>query len=133
RFFTANGTPASGPSGSPRARCASTRAAWARAAAKRVPVKALMRASVASMRAMQASSTSQALRCPLATACAVWLRFRVRAMSVGRGHVGGRAEDFGDFVLVAQGKGVQQLGHGGGALQVGGHARPLRLVQREPE
>src|SRR5271169_1559915 len=61
RFFTANGTPASGPAGSPRARVASI--AWARSSARCsvIAVKELSTGSRSRMRASAASTTDTAL------------------------------------------------------------------------
>src|SRR5216683_1338703 len=64
RFFTANGTPASGPGSSPRASATSTARASASARASVTAVKLLRAGSRAAMRASVASATSTALGVP---------------------------------------------------------------------
>ena len=64
--FTVIGTPASGPSVSPRARAASTASASARASSKRRAMTEFNRSSTASIWAMCASSTSRAETVPSA-------------------------------------------------------------------
>ncbi len=67
----ASGTPASGPSFSPRSRLASTARAWARAPSRSTCRKAWTFSSVASMRARWASVTSTAVSSPEAIFSAV--------------------------------------------------------------
>ena len=71
RFFTANGTPASGPSGSPFPRAASSAAARLRARAAVTSVKALSSGLSFSMRASAASTTAAADVSPPPTARAM--------------------------------------------------------------
>jgi hypothetical protein len=71
RFFTANGTPASGPSGAPLARSASSAAARLRARAAVTSVKALSSGSSFLMRASAASTTAAADISPPPTARAI--------------------------------------------------------------
>src|ERR1700733_4258920 len=71
RFFTAKGTPASGPAGSPRARVASIACARRNARCSVTAVKELSTGSRSRMRASAASTTLTALARPDATAAAI--------------------------------------------------------------
>ncbi len=69
--LSASGTPASGPSFSPRSRLASTARAWARAPSRSTCRKACTFSSTASMRARWASVTSTAVSSPEAIFSAI--------------------------------------------------------------
>ncbi len=69
--FRASGTPASGPSFSPRSRLASTSRAWASAPSRSTCRKAWTFSSTASMRARWASVTSTAVSSPAAIFSAI--------------------------------------------------------------
>ncbi len=69
--FSARGTPARGPSFSPRSRFSSTARAWARAPSRSTCRKACTFSSTASMRARWASVTSTAVSSPEAIFAAV--------------------------------------------------------------
>ena len=71
RFFTANGTPASGPTARPAARAASISRAFARARSAVTAVNALSCLSRASISASAASVTASAVVCPVMTASAM--------------------------------------------------------------
>src|SRR5262245_14982830 len=71
RFFTANGTPASGPGSRPAPMAASTPAASVRARSARTSVKLLTAGSRSAMRWSAASTTSRARRVPPRTAAAM--------------------------------------------------------------
>jgi hypothetical protein len=71
RFFTANGTPASGPSGCPCARAASIACAVSRARTSVKAVNALSTGLRLAMWASVASTTAVARNCPPRTAVAI--------------------------------------------------------------
>jgi len=73
RFLTANGTPASAPSGWPASRAASIARALASARSSSTAVKALSTGLSAAMRASAARTTALALVCPSVTAAAISL------------------------------------------------------------
>src|SRR6185312_294671 len=97
RFLTANGTPASGPSGRPAARAASTALACARARAVTTAVNALSTRSSFAIRASAASVTALALIVPSATAAAISLACDqaviITCTSVGWGKARGAPPD----------------------------------------
>src|SRR5262245_52453988 len=127
RFFTANGTPASGPSALPPARAASRARALASARSAVTAVKELSTASRALMRASAASTTAVAPVSPVATAAAISDTELHGSMALSLEHRG-RLGLVGELELGHQGAEPQRDG------QIGLHRRfPLRLygqVQR---
>src|SRR5581483_12504822 len=113
RFLTANGTPASGPSGRPLARSASMARALASARSRVTAVKALSALSRSAMRASAASTTATALARPPATACAISVAVAQASMALGLEH----RRRLG---LVRQ----RELGHHGGEPQRDGQVGP---------
>jgi hypothetical protein len=71
RFFTANGTPASGPTRCPARRAASIEAARARARSAAIAVKLFSTLSCRAMRSSVVSTTAVAVRLPSVTLCAI--------------------------------------------------------------
>src|ERR1700761_4727800 len=104
RFFTANGTPASGPKTSPRAHARSRACARSRARRSVMAVKALRAALSLRMRMIAASTTLAALARPDATAAAM----SVAALHVKSGVTASCMKDGPGFGIVGKRKFVDQ-------------------------
>src|SRR3954452_8923182 len=124
RFLTANGTPASGPTGLPAAIAASTARAFVRARSAVTSVKAFSTPSRAATRANAASVASNAEVLRAATAAAM-------ALAVMSG--GSSGEDTGRLDFVRQGEFVDQLRHLQRDREVGADRGPPGILDRKAE
>src|SRR5260364_48788 len=124
RFFTANGTPASGPTDLPAAIAASISAALARARSAVTSVKAFSTPSRAAIRDSAASVASLAESLRVATAAAMALA----VMSAGSS-----GEDTGRLGFIRQGEFVDQLRHFQRHVEIGADRRTPSLFDRQPQ
>src|SRR5882757_1131400 len=128
RFFTANGTPASGPTDLPAASVASIALALARARSAVTSVKALRTLSCAAMRDSAASVASTAVILRLDTACAISAAVLKADMSVIA--ISGRI-DGGRLGLVRQRELIDQPCQPQRHLEVRAHRGTPGLLHRQ--
>src|SRR5579871_5375329 len=122
KFFTAKGTPASGPTLSPAAIAASTARALARARSAVISVKALRTVSCCSIRASAAWVTSSAETFLAATALAT---------SSPEVMAGSSGEDTGRLGFVRQFEFVDEPRQPQRHFQIGAHRRPPGVLDRQ--
>src|SRR5436190_1906980 len=130
RFFTAKGTPASGPTLLPLMIAASTARALARARSAVTSVKALSVGSCFLIRAKAASVTATADILRLATACAMAEADSPPASDVRA--ISG-CVDTGGLDLVRQREFVDQPGQPQRHFEIGAHRRPPGVLDRKPQ
>src|SRR5882672_10123232 len=128
RFFTAKGTPASGPASLPEAIRASTARAFARARSAVTSVNAFRTGSCLLIRANAASVTSHADILRLATACAIAAADNPSALAVIA--ISG-AVDTGRLGFIRQRELVDQPRQPQRHFEIGAHRRPPVFLDRQ--
>src|SRR5882757_1027623 len=128
RFFTAKGTPASGPASLPEAISASTARAFARARSAVTSVNAFRTGSCLLIRASAASVAESADMLRLATACAIPAADSPSALAVIA--VSG-AVDTGRLGFIRQRELVDQPRQPQRHFEIGAHRRPPVLFDRQ--
>src|SRR5882757_9756209 len=128
RFFTAKGTPASGPTSFPEAIRASTARAFARARSAVTSVNAFRTGSCLLIRASAASVTSSADILRLATACAIAAADSPSALAVIA--ISG-AIDTGRLGFIWELELIHQPRQPQRHFEVGAHGRPPAFLDRQ--
>src|SRR5579859_260976 len=127
RFFTAKGTPASGPAFLPASIAASTSRALARARSAVTSVKALRTGSCCTILASVASMTSDADSLPELTALAI----SEADVGVDVAMAASGPEDTGRLGFVRQRELVDELRHPQRYFEIGAHRAPPGILDRE--
>src|SRR5262249_15377722 len=127
RFFTAKGTPASGPTGLPLSIAASIARALARARLAVTSVKELRIPSCCPMRASACSVTSSAVNLPADTALTI-SEADIGADEALMARSGG--EDTGRLGFIRQGEFVDEAGQPQRHIEIGAHSRSPGVLDR---